>query len=1033
MFGYALLHFSESQAKPSGFHLREGDAKAPVQKSSNSFVIESSQNTMIDWESFSIDPNEHVRFEQLQNTYVLNRVTGKNESAILGSLTSNGAVYLVNPNGILIGKEASIDTAGFIASTLDLLDSDLSSKHFSGESSKGIVNLGKIHSASGDIFLIGHTVENSGCMEAPEGRLGLLSGFDVVICPEKAPQVLIRVEESFTLESVKENPYALAIRHSGITVAKEVCLIAEKGVAEVSGSISAVNGDVGGSVRILGDEVVLLGEAIIDVSGIHGGGEALLGGDRQGKNPDIQNAKHLWLASDAQIHADALISGDGGKIVLWSDQATIAYGTITALGGLEAGNGGFIEISSPGSLIPNARVSTLAPHGKSGLLFLDPCVVTISTGTDGGFTYAAPNYTFTAAAATINTTTLQTQLAATSVIINATSTGSAPAGSGSITVNNPVSWSQNSTLTLIAEENITINAPITSTYAAGNFSAIAMTTTGSASGTIGILIAADVSTVDGDIVLNGTSASSSSGAHGISLSGGALHATGLGTISLTGDPGTGLSSFGNSLASNITTHGQSITIVGSTILAANVDLDTTDGGSAPGGAAIDFSGLGTSIDGAFDLTLNGNAVNFDDVIGLETPIQSLSVVTPGGTGTITTSADNIFSIGDMTFDGAVILAATNRFTSLSGDVIFNSSITGNQNLTITANSGSATVLGTINLSGAALSGAISGRLSATGSTGLVFGGEILTQGGTSIGVGGSGGSVTLRSSQGSISLHNINASGGTGATRGNAGDITVAPSGGYSGGFPLGLIIVNADLSSGFDGNFVSLGGASGSGNGTVTLSANREPSTVATITSSLGGNSIKSRCGSFVMGSNEAMTAFGSIDLGSTSSLTLGDIVALTDLTLDSPIISLRTHGDETLYNNLGQYYTSPTLHFMAGGVYTETGTLNPSGPINAKSLGLPPSAFLPLLTYQGTRILNYDSNQIFPPGPAPQQFVIYELAVCGAQLSDMLPIFEPACPPIVRHKSMENCRKYVTRRSIASKEDQRVEGKVDLISIQQ
>ena len=64
------------------------------------------------------------------DSYVLNRVTGGTESQILGQLVSNGAVYLVNPNGILIGEEAQVQTAGFIASTLDLLGEDLLDKHF---------------------------------------------------------------------------------------------------------------------------------------------------------------------------------------------------------------------------------------------------------------------------------------------------------------------------------------------------------------------------------------------------------------------------------------------------------------------------------------------------------------------------------------------------------------------------------------------------------------------------------------------------------------------------------------------------------------------------------------------------------------------------------------------------------------------------------------------------------------------------------------------------------------------------------------
>ncbi len=119
-------------AAPSGFSLQSGDALPPVQKN-GALVIENTTNSMVDWESFSIGLGEKVIFQQLHNnTYVLNRVTGGMESQLLGTLQSNGSVYLINPNGIVIGQDALIDTAGFIASTLDLLGSDLSELVFSG-------------------------------------------------------------------------------------------------------------------------------------------------------------------------------------------------------------------------------------------------------------------------------------------------------------------------------------------------------------------------------------------------------------------------------------------------------------------------------------------------------------------------------------------------------------------------------------------------------------------------------------------------------------------------------------------------------------------------------------------------------------------------------------------------------------------------------------------------------------------------------------------------------------------------------------
>ena len=56
---------------------------------------------------------------------VLNRVgAGQSASSILGSLQSNGRVFLINPNGIVFGAGSQVNVAGLVASTLNLSDAD---------------------------------------------------------------------------------------------------------------------------------------------------------------------------------------------------------------------------------------------------------------------------------------------------------------------------------------------------------------------------------------------------------------------------------------------------------------------------------------------------------------------------------------------------------------------------------------------------------------------------------------------------------------------------------------------------------------------------------------------------------------------------------------------------------------------------------------------------------------------------------------------------------------------------------------------
>ncbi|HSS98351.1 MAG TPA: filamentous hemagglutinin N-terminal domain-containing protein, partial [Terriglobales bacterium] len=502
------MFFTCADARPHGFHLKSGDARAPVQENS-AWVIQSGKKAMIDWEGFSIDQKEIVRFQQMDtNSYVLNRVVGKSESALLGQLLSNGSVYLINPNGILIGSNAYIETASFIASTLDLLSEDLSGKalRFSGESGKGVINKGIIHCPAGDIFLIGRQVENDGTLSSPRGRQGLLSGCDVLIQPKGAPQILIRSDVVMDAKELAENPYALAIRHRGSSTAKEVYLATE-GLCEVSGSIAAPEG---GTVHLLGEDVHLLNGARIDASGAHGGGEILIGGDYQGKNPEIRNAKHVWAGQDTQVRADALENGDGGKVIFWSDEATLHYGKISICGGPEGGNGGLAEVSGH-TLEYRGFTDGSAPLGQTGMLLLDPTNIVIgAAATTNTFSACIPPVTYNINTGVspnqIRNTDLQTQLASCNVTVD---TSSAGADTGSITVSSAVTWAANTTLTLNANSFMSITAGITNTNATPGFTAMNFTANGtSAAANDGILLSgasAVLTTNTGNVTLNGTS------------------------------------------------------------------------------------------------------------------------------------------------------------------------------------------------------------------------------------------------------------------------------------------------------------------------------------------------------------------------------------------------------------------------------------------------------------------------------------------------------------------------------------------------
>ena len=132
-------------------------------------------------------------------------------------------------------------------------------------------------------------------------------------------------------------------------------------------------------MQILGDHVGLVDHAVVDVSGDSRGGTALIGGDTHGANSDVRNAERTYVDTDAIIRADALSLGNGGKIVVWSDDITRYLGSLSARGGSQGGLGGFAEVSGH-SLNYNGNVNLLGAHGSAGVLLLDPHNITIQTG-----------------------------------------------------------------------------------------------------------------------------------------------------------------------------------------------------------------------------------------------------------------------------------------------------------------------------------------------------------------------------------------------------------------------------------------------------------------------------------------------------------------------------------------------------------------------------------------------------------------------------------------------------------------------------
>lgn len=363
----------------------------------NTFTVTNSPGAIINWQQFNIGQNEITRFaQQSAQSTVLNRIGGQDPSQILGTLQSNGRVFLVNPNGVMFGASAVIDVAGLIASSLNISNADFLANKLNFAGNGGSVsNLGSITTpVGGSVFLIGGNVSNQGVITTPQGQVLLAAGNSVSLTDTGTPNMTVTLSAAdnravnlgqITAQGGRIDIYGALIDQQGSLKADsatqdaqgQIVLKASAATA-VSGTLSAANAaGQGGTVQVLGDQVTLTDTARIDASGATGGGTVLVGGDRQGANPAVQNATNTTVSAGASIKADATQTGNGGKVIVWSNDKTFYDAFISARGGANGGNGGFVETSGH-TLTASGLVDARAPLGKNGTWLLDPALGCIS-------------------------------------------------------------------------------------------------------------------------------------------------------------------------------------------------------------------------------------------------------------------------------------------------------------------------------------------------------------------------------------------------------------------------------------------------------------------------------------------------------------------------------------------------------------------------------------------------------------------------------------------------------------------------------
>ena len=309
----------------------------------------------INWQSFSIPAGSSTRIEQPNAASMsINRVVTNTPSVLFGTLSSNGSVVLVNQSGIAVGAGALVDTAGFTASAVGMTDADAMSGRlrFAGDkalgNSGGTLSVqGNLIARGGDVVLVAPSIDlaKTAVVEAPGGSVVLAAGQSVEVTGRGLEGITMQVQAPLdqavnlgTLRGDAVGIFAGTLKHSGLIQANQVSMDGGRvvlkssgdAIVEGSGQIQASSASgKGGRIEVLGKRVALNDSAALDASGATGGGTVLVGGDAHGDNLSIQNSQKTFVSAAATIKADATGTGDGGKVVVWADEATHFGGSIT--------------------------------------------------------------------------------------------------------------------------------------------------------------------------------------------------------------------------------------------------------------------------------------------------------------------------------------------------------------------------------------------------------------------------------------------------------------------------------------------------------------------------------------------------------------------------------------------------------------------------------------------------------------------------------------------------------------------------------
>jgi filamentous hemagglutinin family protein len=504
VLGQAVFSSPTAFALPEGGNIVRGQGSINQPSAQDLTVNQNTNNLIINWQGFNVGSSESVQFNQPGvDSVALNRVVGTDPSRIAGRLSANGQVFITNPSGVIFLPGSQVNVHGLLATTLGISDQDFLNRNyqFSQDPSKGlasvlnegtiqadtvgllapsvinrgtiIANLGSVALASGkaatldfigdDLIHFAITEEVAGTATDAEGNVLDNNISNEGIIQATGGQVSLSVRRAGEIVKSVINQEGIIEAHSVVNKEGRIFLSGGgNGIVSVTGTLDATGegaGQKGGVIHVTGENVGLFETAKLDASSAIGGGEILIGGDRQGEG-ELQNATATFIDEDVTINADAIAGGDGGKVIVFAEDTARIYGNLSARGGAISGNGGFIETSGKKFFEISKTPDIGASNGPGGEWLIDPFNIQIVA--DSGFFNINNTSPFVSDgnSASLGVGLISAGLAQGDVTII---TGSAGSEAGNITWDEPLDYSgstNNSVLKIDAIGSIFFNQSI---------------------------------------------------------------------------------------------------------------------------------------------------------------------------------------------------------------------------------------------------------------------------------------------------------------------------------------------------------------------------------------------------------------------------------------------------------------------------------------------------------------------------------------------------------------------------------------------